>query len=316
MSKTRSLLIFSLICHFLLCGFLNSVIAGMDDFFLSQFTEIYEPSGVVQLQTGEIIIIEDEPDAPLWVLIPRMQDGKLGLEIQNKIMLQNRGDDLEGISLGKNNDLFLITSHKKKGKVRQPQGPREMLIHLNVAGSNELEEKVERGLFQPLSEKIEAIEKEHQSINIEGLSFNSEKDTLLIGFRNPLYHEMAIILPLNNPYGLFEKSEPPVMGSPAALLELGGGIRAMSYDYIGGRYLIANEISANGRKEVALWSWRGEGNRVEKLDIAGLERIKNVEGLSIINWEKRNYLLLVCDDGNQNKKKGAHYLIISYPNIL
>ena len=76
-----------------------------------RFTDVYEPSTVVQLSDGLILIAEDEGSHPL--LISQLIESENGLKLE-PVRLKKRGsavDDLEGSALGKDGAVYLITSH-------------------------------------------------------------------------------------------------------------------------------------------------------------------------------------------------------------
>ncbi len=92
-------------------------------------------------------------------------------------------------------------------------------------------------------------------LNIEGLASTPE-GRLLIGFRNPIPHHKALLVPLENP-GAVLTGQTAKFGMPV-LLDLGGrGIR--SIERVGSAYLIvAGPTADNG--SFALLRWSGKAN--------------------------------------------------------
>lgn len=289
-----------------------------EKYTMQKFDGIYEPSGVVQLSNGEIIIVEDNSGSSLLVLEPRLDGGRIVLTEKRKIELQTDYDDLEGVAVGKNDNLFLITSHSNtKEGVRKKK--REKLLKLDLHKKPPMEESTNR-LLSFLTSRLPrepGVDQQHLQINIEGLSFDDKKEQLLIGLRSPMVENRSIILELANPYEAVSNKISPVVSEFVAQLDMQGGIRAICYDHLQKRYILANEIEdGNGKKLSALWHWSGGSAAPVRLMVQGMPKLKNIEGVSIISWKEKNYLLLVCDDGNKKKDKGAHYLIVDYDDLL
>lgn len=106
-------------------------------------------------------------------------------------------------------------------------------------------------------------------LNIEGLAATPE-GVLLIGFRNPLPHRRALIIPLQNPAELIV-GKTARFGTPIEL-DLGGrGIR--SIEQFGGGYLIAAGATADSGN-FALFTWSGKpgdpANKLSGVDLGDL----------------------------------------------
>lgn len=107
--------------------------------------------------------------------------------------------------------------------------------------------------------------------NIEGLAATPD-GAVLIGFRNPLYNDRSIVVPLLNPQQVIGGARAR-FGAPSEL-ELGGrGIRSIDYSEKRRGYLIvAGPTDDDG--SFALYAWSGEGDQVERVrnvDFAGLK---------------------------------------------
>lgn len=96
------------------------------------------------------------------------------------------------------------------------------------------------------------------ALNIEGLAATPEGH-LLIGFRNPLRDDRAIVIPIVNPQAVVARGEKPVFGD-AILLKLDGrGIR--SIERVGERYLIVAGPFDRGKRDgrdFTLYAWSGK----------------------------------------------------------
>jgi hypothetical protein len=316
MSRRKNMhILYSVLSMFML--FVPLSLEAEGKYTVQIFDGIYEPSGVVQLANGELIIIEDNTGSPLWVLEPRLEGSGLALTAKRKIVLQTNYDDLEGIAVGKNNDLFLITSHSNtRDGVRKKK--REKLLKIDLQREPPMEESTGR-LLTLLTTRLSnelGMDQQHPQINIEGLSFDHKKERLLIGLRSPMVEGRSIIMELVNPQKAVSDKTSPIIGEFVAQLDIQGGIRAICYDHLQNRYILANEIEGgDGKNFSALWDWNGGTAAPVRLNVLGIPRLKNIEGVSIIRWKEKDYLLLVCDDGNKKKNKGAHYLIVDYDNL-
>jgi hypothetical protein len=129
------------------------------------------------------------------------------------------------------------------------------------------------------------------ALNIEGLVATPEGH-LLIGFRNPIPHGRALIVPLLNPSDLIH-GRPARLGDPM-LLDLGGlGVRGMTRWR--DQYLIIAG-SSDGDGVSRLYQWSG-GNHVPRwfhcVDFTGL----NPEAITPVAGEYGSELLVLSDDG-------------------
>jgi len=292
---------------------------------VSRFTEIYEPSTVVQLAPGWVIIAEDEGEQPLF--LARVVDQGSGLKL-DAIRLKEIDDtfaDIEGSAQGKDGEVYLITSHStnKKGKRKEK---REILTRLTFKDGKISEKAFYGDLFLPIKNGLESEPEidaaKSQQLNIEGLSFDSSKTKLLLGLRAPLVADKAVILVLENPYAIFSEGQAPRFQQKKIYLDIGGGgIRSITYDSSRKVYLIANEIpkkkgKKKGKLRPALWAWDGKpDSQAVRVPLPKLKGIKNIEGIAFVTFQKKTSLLMVCDDGEPEKKKGGHYIFLDISNL-
>jgi hypothetical protein len=132
--------------------------------------------------------------------------------------------------------------------------------------------------------------KEPGALNIEGLSATPDGH-LLIGFRNPIPKEKALLIPLLNPNEVVE-GQTPRFGA-AIELDLGGlGVRDI--EWTGKEYLIIAGSFAGGHKS-RLYRWTGDaGTQPEWLKIKHFEDY-NPEGL--IFYPETAAIQIISDDG-------------------
>ena len=136
--------------------------------------------------------------------------------------------------------------------------------------------------------------KETNALNIEGMCATPSGD-LLIGFRNPIPQNRALLLPLANPAEVVE-GQPARFGDPI-LLDLGGrGVRGISY--AGGRYLIiAGSYDAKGRSHFYEWSGdpKAAPRKIPDTHFKGV----NPESLVVYPDTPPNEFQILSDDGTR-----------------
>lgn len=303
------------------CAFLFAYPVPASSQSVQSFSNLYEPSGAAFLSDGRVVVVEDEGDQPLRLFSPVVKDGALVLSPEPFQYRLPEVDDLEDVVVGKNDELFLITSHSKT-KSGKRKKVREQLITFpmhagqkgNVASYGNLIPSLQARLKDSLGLKGKQLE----GINIEGLAFNSTKDVLLIGLRSPAYKGKAILLSIRNPYDLKRSKVDPIVDDDIILLDLEGAtIRAITYDKKSTRYLIAGEAeNKKGKLRSRIWAWDGlSTSRPNRLKIPITKEVKNIEGLTIVQYEGASFLLFVCDDGNKKENEGGNYGFIDIEKL-
>ena len=296
-------------------------------FGLSTFDHIYEPSGVEQLPDGRLVIIEDEPSRALRIASLR-EDGSI---MENRILdelliksFRRKLDDLEGVTVDNDGYAYAITSHSRTGKGKG-QRNREQLIRFRMEGSKLVEHELYLGLGEYientglLERAARTKQKGKLDINIEALSFDKDKQRLLIGFRDPQIDGKSVIAVLENPHGIFENDEKPRISDDLILLDLdGGGIRSLVYDpYLEG-YLLTNEVTVGKKKkkQSRVWYWDGvAGHDPQSVDLPGMIDMTNLEGITPVTFAGKHRILIISDDGNAQKKDPAHYILLDYNHL-
>ena len=294
---------------------------------------VYEPSAVRQLPDGRLLLVQDEANDPL-VLLEFSQDLK-SVTLQRPVLDKRdrpfwklgpaerpRGlEDLEGLAAGADNFLYAITSHSRttSGKRRKS---RERLVRLRLEG----EQIRDYAVFGKLRKAILAAypelkaaarsgyDKGRKGFNIEGLCSDPEQKRLLIGLRSPILDGRSMILIMENPAAVFEDKHELIFASMPLRLDLGkGGIRAMSYVPWLERYLLVTQRAkkkGTSDRPFRLWLWGGPGGAAPRpLKIPDID-LRNTEGITPVRLGEREYLLLISDDGNRNRDRPGHYLLV------
>ena len=284
------------------------------------FSDLYEPSGAASLSDGRVIVVEDDGDRPVRLFSLTLNKSELALSPESLKGEITKVHDLEGVSEGKDNEIFLITSHSTSSKGERKK-TREQLIKLTIKGEQISKIQVVGNLLpfiqKKLKDSLKLEKKELEEINIEGLAFNATQETLLIGLRSPVINGTALILSLLNPYDLFSKKQDPIFNDIITLDLEGAGIRAITYDTKRTRFLIAGEAkNKKGKLRSRIWAWDGlQNTKATRIEVPKIKEVKNIEGMTIVNREGTSYLLFVCDNGNREKKVGGSYGFIDVKKL-
>ncbi|MFO1499239.1 MAG: DUF3616 domain-containing protein [Verrucomicrobiota bacterium] len=216
--------------------------------------------------------------------------------------------DIEGAArLG--DKVFWITSHSRThtGKM-QPNRCRFFATSLSVTNSevkitfvgqpyvNLLSDLAADPSLAPLNLAAAArlAPKRPGGLNIEGLCATPDNH-LLIGFRNPIRNDQALLVPLQNPEEVISGLR-PIFGKAIELDLNGLGIRDMGF--WNGQYLIiAGSFDGGGRSR--LFSWAGDGTRPKQLKDVDLKGF-NAEALIIYPDKALHQVQLLSDDGTQS----------------
>lgn len=295
------------------------------------FSIIYEPSGVQQLRDGRFIVVEDEAAYSLGVfaLAP---DGAVSEKPLYRASLLSRAksgvnlgtfEDLEGVAVDRRGNVLAITSHSRKGSGKRHSN-REQLIRFRMEGDRVVDIRRVHNLRKRITKKHAFLRtaakerkvKEEGGFNIEGLSFDAEKQHLLVGLRSPVSNQDAIIVTVENPGAIFEQGEKARISDDVIRLDLkGGGIRALSYDpYLRG-YLI---LSRKPGKSFKLWFWDGEpSSKPQRVRVTNIKDLRQAEGITPVRLNNEPQgILIVSDDGDGMRGKPGHYVFLSYEQLV
>lgn len=102
------------------------------------------------------------------------------------------------------------------------------------------------------------------------------------------------------------------------MLDIGGGIRALSFDPVLETFLIVNEVeNEEGKKTSRLWTWAGSQKDVpEPLFLPSIINLDNVEAIDSVNIAGEDRLIIMTDDGSAKKQRPAKYLFLNYEQLI
>ena len=268
-------------------------------------------SGSVAVDTNLFLVADDENNTLRLYRADRgglpvkefNLDAFLGVELEGKSMEA----DLEaGARIG--DRAFWIGSHgrNKSGKPRSNRH-RFFATDIQQAGGEVNLKPVGRPCTTLLDELIldprfaafrfeaaaRKAPKEAGALNIEGLSATPEGH-LLIGFRNPVPQERALLIPLLNPDEVVQGARPQF--GPAIRLNLGGlGIRDIAL--CGKTYLISAG-AWHGGGPFELYLWDGPGTEPKPLAVKHLNEY-HPEAIVIYPDKGLREFQILSDDGNR-----------------
>ena len=301
---------------YLFISFLLTACNAEENLSFQRFTDIYEPSGVVQLHDGRILLVEDEKEHPFSLLQLNQDDSFTRLPLSKLVQTKNgikkiKLDDLEAMTLGADNWVYAITSHSKTSSGKRKQY-RERLVRFQVADEQLVNYQSLSSLRGMLSKALPR--QSMHKLNIEGLAYDHTTNSLLLGFRRPLQHKKAIIVQLTQIDEAFKKSDVNLLSAKTTLVDLHGrSIRSLDYDPILQAYLLVAGSQKSRNSPFSLWLW--DGQAVKPVAITGLDSIAYTEGITSIKTASGEpALLLVSDDGKRGGTKG-HYIILPYNRL-
>lgn len=281
-----------------------------------EFGGMCDGSAGIALDDTKFIVASDEENV---IRVYDSQNGGVPLAVSenlSKLFKVDSSDefDLEGASRF-GDKIFFITSHglTSKGKVK-PERYQLFAVGVQLNRSS-LSVQLIGGIFRGLKSKLiedlrykkyqfpkaaQIIPKDLGGLNIEGLSQDSSGKHLLIGFRNPIPDDKALIVPVNNPEEI-TKGKSLDLGEPIELKLSGMGIRDIQFWPPAQKYLVIAG-PYNEEQSFALYTWSGvpeePPQRLSQIDLTGM----NPEAIVIFPNEDEKVLIL-SDDGT--KKIGA-----------
>lgn len=280
-----------------------------------KFYNIFEPSGVTTLPDNRILVIEDEDIESIKILeIDAVgnikEDEKVEVPKEFKKAMKKGVEDMEALT-SNGNIVYAITSHTPS-RTAKAEAQREQLIRFRFNEGIMEELSFYGNLKADLEFQFPEIFKKSlfnlDSMNIEALAYEKETNTLLIGFRAPIFNSQAIIIGIANIEACMSEGEKPQFTKPI-LLNLGGdGLRDMVYDdEKGGFWLIAGS-SSDRESTFKLWFWNKKSNELKF--VKNQPDIGYGEGIAVVNKESKRAGLLIVQDNGKKPNKPADYIVI------
>ncbi len=291
----------------------------------------FEPSGIVQLADGRLVLVEDEKGYPVSVLTFDGDGGFTGRTVKLKTLsgvLRGRTkvgrlDDLEAVTLGAGGYIYAITSHSLT-----PPGnrftKREKLVRFRLEGTR----AVDIALVLKLRDEMAGLHKkiaraagirnagDDDHLSVEGMAYDPGGARLLIGMRGPTIRGMSVVLALSDLDSAFDGTRPARFESDLILLDLDrGGIRAMAYDPRLNGFLILSRREKAG-KGFKLWLWDGTpAHKPRRIRLKGAPDLSKAEGVTPVRRDQTDQIMIVFDSGRKSRGRSGEYMLVSYDQL-
>ena len=286
-----------------------------------KFYNVFEPSGAATMLDGKVLIVEDEKSAHSLKLL-EIEDNNNVVEIGNlylpkkiKKIFKKSIEDLEAISAD-GNVVYAITSHTLS-KSNKRKNERERFLMFTYADGAIEDFYMYKNLKEDLNKKFPKIFKKSMfttnDINIEGLCFESETKTLILGFRAPVVNGNALLIAIKNPTKVFLNEEKPDFAQPIELNLNGMGIRDITFDEQKNGYWIIAGGSTDRDLNFKLWFWDRANAKILLID--NHPDIGYGEGITVINKDSNIPALLIVEDNGKKPNKSAKYIIIDRESL-
>jgi hypothetical protein len=282
-----------------------------------QYPGMCDASAAVMLDDDKFVVANDEDN--ILRIYSLRSPGKLISTLDLKSFLNaGKEADIEGAArIG--NRIYWITSHGRNKNAEPKPNRRRFFatdIHADKSGielvpvgrgERGLDTLFDNGIGQRygLQQAAERAPETPNALNIEGLAANFSGD-LLIGFRNPIPHGHALVVPLKNPDRFINDKTKDIAAEFGNAIELdldGLGIR--SFDAVPGTSAYLIVAGAAGKGPFAMYGWRPPQKPV-KLETA-LPADFRPEGLMIDPDHKAMHL--ISDDGDDCPKPAAFRML-------
>ena len=237
----------------------------------SVHTGICDASAAATLDARHFIVANDEENV-LWIY-DRATPALVGsVELWNFLGIGKKEEsDIEGAA-AVGNRIYWISSHGRDKRaeiapsrfqffasdIERNAGAIPAVKLVGRSYKNLLNDLVDEQKFvkYDFAKASTLAPKVKDGFNIEGLAATAD-GKLLIGFRNPIPHGKALVIPINNPDALIDAAANPVIranfGNAMELDLHGRGIR--SIDLVGAEYyIVAGPIDDGGSFDIYRWS--------------------------------------------------------------
>ncbi len=286
-----------------------------------QFSTVYEPSGVRALPNGDVLVIEDEIKRSISVL-KFHDDGEVTQTPVTKPRQFSVGriEDLEGVASDDQGYIYVITSHSKTLRGRLPTFRKKLIRYRldnhTMTGPVVIHDLKKR-ILKEYGKIKGGVSGKKSDLNIEALSYHRENHTLMIGLREPLVKDKAVVIVMNNPDQAFSQDGKVELADKLITFDLDkGGIRAMAYDPVLDGYLILSRREDKKDKSFKLWIWSGEAKeKPRRIRVNADVDLRYAEGVTPIRTKSMAGILLVFDDGNARRNIGGHYILLPYEDM-
>jgi hypothetical protein len=261
----------------------------------------FEASGVVSVPgTDGVLFIDDSRAGEVFWMRIDQEGNQVGLI--KPINLGVSVGDPEGITF--DGSWFYVVGSQSETK----GGALDGLVRFSFDSQTQSVKEVEsaRGLYEFLTGETSELKEyagkkgKKGTINIEGLAWDPVQDRLLLGMRDPVISEQALVvaLKLRDPSARLSLENITLAQPNAILLALGGAtIRSIEYDGVLNMFQIISgepegKESNKKKAEFKLWEW--DGQTVPREKVALNPKLKP-EGVTRVSINGHDFIFIVCD---------------------
>jgi hypothetical protein len=264
---------------------------------------VFEVSDVISVPgtDGVLFVDDNRPDEVFWMRLD--QEGNQVGEIK-PIKIGVSVEDPEGITF--DGSWVYVVGSQSETKVEETNA----LVRFSFDPETQSVKEVESagGLYQFLTDMVPELKEcagkkgKKETINIEGLAWDSVQGRLLLGLRDPEISEQALVVPLRlrDPNARLSLENLTLAQPNAIRLTLGGAtIRSIEYDgSLSVFQIISGAAESKKKTDFKLWEWDGQTSPREKVELDS--RLKP-EGVTRVSIGGRDYIFIVCDSGEYLK---------------
>ena len=285
------------------------------------FYNIFEPSGATTLPDGKVLLAEDEGGHKAYKLVQIDAIGKV-VELGRLYMPKHirkifkKIDDVEGLA-SEGDTVYAVTSFSVD-RTGKEKSDRRKLVRFRYDAGSVKNVSVYKGLMESLEKKFPKIFGHalifSNDVNIEGLLFDPKDKILYLGFRSPLYNDLAVMIGIKNYQALFDGNTPPKFTAPIFLSLDGMGIRGLCYDKKLDGYWIIGGSSGKRERSFILRFYDKSHKKIKK--ISEIPNLGYAEGITLVHRSADKSALFIVDDNGKKPNKPATYILLDKENLL
>ena len=258
----------------------------------------FEASGITHVAgTNGFLFVDDaRPGEVLWMVLDKggKQMGsitpvKLGIDV----------DDPEGITT--DGTYFYVVGSQSRSKSADQAGLVRFRFNKETKTAADVHSisGLKRFLVENVADlrSLESGKSKDDEIDIEGLAWDPERRSLLLGLRSPLRDGKALVvqLKMRDPRGTFSFENIEAVEDTIRLPLAEMGIRSIEYDVRQGLfYIIGGATGGQDKTDFKLWEWTGQADGSGLREITTFDRKLQPEGVSS-GGEDSPFKLIVFD---------------------
>lgn len=278
--------------------------------------EPYNASAIVEIAPGKFIFADNNTNDALFELNIEANGTKAGPLVRRPLVGVQPGqlDDIEGLALAQKDGktiIFATTSMMNKISKKQGQfvAPPSALLRITVQPDGSLATEVIPDIRQWFTANVPDIggstvlEPDEGGLNIEGLGFDPNTNTLMLGVRTPVIKGQAVVVPvrindLAGPWDASNLSVQPLIHLAIEAARDEQGIRDLSYDPVKKGFLVVVGNSTSlSKAPFKVYRWDGATSAVQKLGSLFFAKGAKPEGVTRATFGTTSGLVFVDDNG-------------------